>query len=82
MHVHCARKRSLTSKHARSTLGETPMTSKNATRAEMVGVRLTLEERTALAGLAAKYGETPAGMLRRLMHNALRAQARRVTSEH
>jgi hypothetical protein len=41
----------------------------------MIGVRLTVAERGALEGLAAKYGETPAGMLRRLLLNSVRAQA-------
>jgi hypothetical protein len=51
------------------------MTRTKAKREEMIGVRLTVAERGALEGLAAKYGETPAGMLRRLLLNSVRAQA-------
>jgi ribosomal 50S subunit-associated protein YjgA (DUF615 family) len=51
--------------------------TKRETREEMIGVRLTVAEREALEGLASKYGETPAGQLRRLLLNALRAQARK-----
>jgi hypothetical protein len=46
-------------------------------REEMIGVRLTKAERDALEALAQKYGETPAGMLRRLLLNSVRAQGRK-----
>lgn len=74
--MHHASKQKLTVKPGGS-MNREHMTAAKTKREEMVGVRLTPDERTMLEGLATKYGETPAGMLRRLMHNAIRAQSRR-----
>jgi hypothetical protein len=51
--------------------------TKRETREEMIGVRLTVAERGELEALAEKYHETPAGMLRRLLLNSVRAQGRK-----